>query len=151
VFLGTFEHSLDEKGRLILPSAFREQFRAGAFLTESLDGCLSLMTESIFKDQVAEKQQLAKAGRIARNQLRAFAAGSTRVTPDKQGRIPVSLDQRDFAGISKACVINGAITHLEVWSHDRWAELGGEGREALIAGDDTDIHLRLLLGQEKKT
>lgn len=149
MFVGTFGHSLDDKGRLILPSTFRDSFSGGAFLTQSIDGCLSLMTESVFAETAAEQQRLAKTGKDARHRFRVFAAGSTRVAPDKQGRIPVAGSQQQFAAIDRSCVVNGAITHLEIWSAARWAELEAAGTAALVDGDDTDLHLRLLLGDDQ--
>ena len=148
MFVGTFEHSLDDKGRLILPSTFRDAFATSAYLTQSIDGCLSLMDQTVFAETAREQQRLAKAGKEARHRFRVFAAGSTQVAPDKQGRIPVSATQQAFAAIEKGCVVNGAIPHLEIWSAERWAELEAAGSAALIEGDDTDLHLRLLLGED---
>ena len=123
MFVGTYEHALDEKGRLILPSSFRDAFGPGAYLSQQVDGCLALMPVAVFEEHARERVLLAKAGRDARNVARAFAAGTTQVSPDKQGRIPIAPKLRDYAGL--------------------------EGDEALAAGDELDLNLRLLLGGQQ--
>ena len=151
MFVGTFEHSLDDKGRLILPTAFRESFGAGAYLTQSIDGCLALMSESTFVETAERLKVMSQAGPLARHQFRVFAAGSTQVVPDRQGRIGVSVSQRDFAAIEKACIINGAYDHVEIWSSDRWAVAEAQGRDELIAGDVTGTNLRLMIDNERRS
>jgi len=146
VFVGTYEHSLDEKGRLILPSTFRDAFGPGAYLSKQVDGCLALMTVPVFEEQARERVRLAKAGRDARNVARAFAAGTAQVSPDKQGRIAIPAHLREYAGMDGKCVVIGSLNLVEIWDVGRWAEAGLEGDEALAAGDDLDLSLRLLLG-----
>ena len=104
VFVGTFEHGLDEKGRLILPSAFRDAFATGGYLTKSLEGCLALMGEAEFQAQYEHRMRLASAGRVARNAARAFMAGSVPIVPDKQGRIAIPAKLREFADLDRTCV-----------------------------------------------
>lgn len=146
VFVGTYEHSLDEKGRLILPSAFRDAFGPGAYLSKQVDGCLGLMTVPVFEEQARDRVRMAKAGRDARNVARAFAAGTAQVAPDKQGRIVIAPALRAYAGLERECVVIGSLNLVEIWDAGRWAEAGLEGDTALAAGDDLDLNLRLLLG-----
>lgn len=148
VFVGTYEHSLDEKGRLILPSAFRDAFGPGAYLSKQVDGCLALMTVPVFEDQARERVLMAKAGRDARNVARAFAAGTAQVSPDKQGRIAIPAHLRAYAALERDCVVIGSLKLVEIWDTARWDAAGLEGDNALAAGDELDINLRLLLGGE---
>ncbi len=126
-FVGTFEHSLDEKGRLILPSAFRDDFALGGFLTKSLEGCLALMGIEEFEIQKNKHMEAAQASRALRNAARAFMAGSVKVLPDKQGRIAIPAPLRDYAGLDRACVVTGLGPQVEIWSEERWITKGGEG------------------------
>ena len=148
VFVGTFEHGLDEKGRLILPSAFRDAFATGGSLTKSLEGCLALMGEAEFQAQYEHRMRLASAGRVARNAARAFMAGSVPIVPDKQGRIAIPAKLREFADLDRTCVVNGFGERIEIWSDERWAVNGAEGDEALLEGDEAEAHLQLMLRED---
>ena len=150
MFVGTYEHSLDEKGRLILPSSFRDAFEPGAYLSKQVDGCLALMTVPVFEEQARERVLLAKVGRDARQVARSFAAGTAPVTADKQGRVAIPKHLRDYAGLIRDCVIIGSLSLVEIWDAERWATVGLQGDEALAAGDDLDLNLRLLLRDEGK-
>ena len=149
MFVGTYEHSLDEKGRLILPSTFRDAFTPGAYLSKQVDGCLALMTVHVFEEQARERVILAKVGRDARNVARAFAAGTAQVSPDKQGRIAIPSHLRTYAALQRECVVIGSLNLVEIWDAERWSEAGLEGDTALAAGDDLDLSLRLLLGEQQ--
>jgi len=150
MFVGTFEHSLDDKGRLILPSVFRDAFAPGSYLSKQVDGCLGLMTVPVFEEQARERVLMARAGRDARNVARAFAAGTALVSPDKQGRIAIPKRLREYAGLSRECVVIGSLNLVEIWDTQRWEAAGLEGDEALAAGDELDLNLRLLLGGDAK-
>jgi MraZ protein len=118
MFLGTFEHALDAKGRVILPAKFREQLEAGAYLAKGPDGCLALYATEVFERLVEE--MVAKTGDAERNVVRTFAAGATEAAPDRQGRITIPPALRSFAGLEREVVVNGAITKIEIWDATRW-------------------------------
>jgi len=120
MFIGEYHHSIDQKGRLAIPSKFRDSFKKGAVITRGLDNCLFIYTVAEWKI-LAEK---LSALPISRANTRAFArlmlAGAMDVDFDKQGRIIVPEYLRKFAGMEKMTVIAGLYNRLEVWSEDVW-------------------------------
>jgi MraZ protein len=133
MFLGTYEHSLDAKGRVILPAKFRERLESGAYLARSLDGCLALYTEDEFQKVAAEMQEQARRGGVQRNAVRSFAAGATEAAPDKQGRISIPAHLRSFAGLDREVVVTGALSRVEIWDASRWQAIDREAEEALAS------------------
>jgi MraZ protein len=135
MFLGTFEHSLDAKGRVILPAKFRDDLEAGAFLAKSLDGCLSLYTAEEFENVAQDMQEKARRGGNERNAVRSFAAGATEATPDRQGRISIPLHLRQFARLERDVVITGVLSRIEIWDRGRWQEIDDEANRALTSAE----------------
>lgn len=133
MFLGTYEHSLDPKGRVILPAKFRERLEAGAFLAKSLDGCLSLYDAEEFEKVALAMQEQARRGERERNVVRSFAAGATEATPDKQGRISIPAHLRDFAHLEREVVVTGVINRIEIWNAATWRQLDAEAELSLTA------------------
>lgn len=120
-FVGRFEHSLDVKGRVILPARFRASFEHGGFLTQNLERCLALWTPGEFERQMAEMLAASKEGdREARNVTRLWAAGSVEVEIDRQGRMGIPAHLREFAGLVGDVFVNGAIDHIEMWNPEEW-------------------------------
>ena len=133
MFLGTYEHSLDPKGRVILPAKFREQLEAGAFLAKSLDGCLALYDAEEFQKVALNMQEQARRGAVERNAVRSFAAGATEATPDKQGRISIPAHLRTFAGLDREVVVTGALSRIEIWDAAKWRDIDAEAERSLTA------------------
>ena len=133
MFLGTYEHALDAKGRVILPARFREDLEAGAFLAKSLDGCLALYTADEFEKVAQEMQETARRGGAQRNVVRSFAAGAAEATPDRQGRITIPSHLRSYAGLVRDIVVTGALTRVEIWDAARWREIDVEAERAMTA------------------
>ena len=121
-FVGRYEHSLDDKGRVILPAKYRSEFERGGFLTENREGCLALWTPSEFDRQLRSMQQLAAAGRTNRNRARLWAANSYEVELDRQGRMPIPSYLREFAGLESDVLVHGAIDRVELWSPAMWQQ-----------------------------
>ena len=121
-FFGRYEHSLDVKGRVILPARFRANFAAQGYLSQYLDRCLALWTPDEFEKQMAEMESSQEQGRQARNFARIWAAGSTEVEIDRQGRLPIPAYLREFAGLDAAVLVNGALNRVELWSPDEWEQ-----------------------------
>jgi MraZ protein len=134
VFVGRFEHTLDPKGRLVLPATFRERLAAGGYVTQGVDGCLSVWTQDEFEREAQEMVEDAKSRRIDRSALRAFSAGASEVKPDSQGRIAIPAGLRAYAGLRKDVVVIGAITSVEIWDADQWHAVNQAGEVALGAG-----------------
>ena len=131
-FYGRYEHSLDPKGRLILPSKFRGNFVQGGFLTQYHQGCLALWTPAEFEVQSAAMEAAQDQGPAERNLARVWAAGTQEVEVDKQGRVAIAPPLRAFAQLDGGVLVMGAINRIELWSPERWAEKLAPTEEALI-------------------
>jgi len=120
MFIGEYNHNLDDKGRLAVPVKFRDDLKKGAVVTKGLDGCLFLYTMSEWKN-LAEK--LSKLP-ISQSNTRAFArlmlAGAMDVQIDKQGRIVLPDYLRKYAVLKKKIIINGLYNRLEIWDESGW-------------------------------
>jgi len=130
--IGRFEHSLDSKGRLVLPARLRPPFEAiGGYLTKGPEGCVDLWPHDRFLQKLAELEDQAD-DRRSRNMLRVFAA-TEHVTPDSQGRILVAPYLMDFAGLDPARVlVRGAIKTVQLWNPERWEQLEAQAEELLL-------------------
>ena len=119
-FFGRYEHSLDVKGRVILPARFRNSFGSQAFVTQYPDRCLALWTPDEFEKQMAEMERLQDQGRTERNVARVWASGSVEVELDRQGRVAIPGYLREFAGLDGGVLVNGAINRIELWNPEEW-------------------------------
>ena len=122
MFMGEYNHTIDAKGRLIIPSRFRELLGEEFVLTRGLDGCLSIypMDEWVAFEEKLRALQLKN--KDARTFSRFFVAGATTCQLDKQGRILVPQTLRQFAGLDKDVVLTGNLNRIEVWSKEKWSE-----------------------------
>lgn len=120
-FFGRHEHSLDVKGRLILPSKFRPAFEHGGFLSKFNERCLALWTPEDFEKQMTlmEANQQSPA---QRNLARLWASGSQEIEMDKQGRLAVPVHLREYARLSTEVLVHGAIDRVELWDPQQWAD-----------------------------
>ncbi len=131
-FVGQFEHSLDAKGRMVLPAGFRPAFELAGFLIKGSEGCLALLTPKRFRDIAAGMAERSAAGGASqRAAKRSFGAGAARVVPDKQGRFAIPEELRSFAHLNKDCVVIGAIDEIEIWDAARWEQINAAGEKAL--------------------
>jgi MraZ protein len=122
-FVGRFEHSLDAKGRVILPAKFRPQFEGGGYLSENREGCLALWTPDEFKQQMRAMQDRAAGGsRQERNRARVWAANSSEIEVDRQGRMAIPGHLRAFASLEGEVLVHGAIDRVELWNPATWQE-----------------------------
>jgi MraZ protein len=135
-FWGTHAHALDGKGRVILPSRFREPFRPAAFLTKLPEGCLGVWTPQEFDRRTAAMLEKGRQGQAERNVARVWAAGAFEVAPDGQGRLAIPPQLRAYAGLETDVVVNGAINHVELWNASKWREIDAEGSQFLLSGTD---------------
>ena len=131
MFLGEFQHSLDDKGRLILPVKFRDRLAEGAVITKVLDGCLAVWAADEFERVANEMLEKARRGGDERNVMRSLAAGAAEVALDRQGRIPIPANLRTFAGLEKDVTVNGAFNRIEIWDRERWQGVNEQGEQAL--------------------
>jgi MraZ protein len=119
-FFGRYEHSLDPKGRVILPAKFRAPFDEGGFLTQFHDRCLALWTPDEFEKQMRGMQESQEQGREQRNLARVWASGSADVDVDRQGRMAIPHKLREFARLDGDVLVIGAIDRVELWSPAEW-------------------------------
>lgn len=135
-FVGRYEHSLDDKGRIILPAKFRPSFERGGYLTEHREGCLALWTPTEFERQLAALQRSASEGaRQGRNRARLWAAHSQEVEVDKQGRMPISAYLRGFAQLDGDVLVHGAIDRIELWSPTAWEQVVAPDEQWFLEDD----------------
>ena len=122
MFMGEYNHTIDAKGRLIIPSKFRELLGEEFVLTKGLDGCLSIYPMDEWKAFEEKLRALPLTNKNARTFTRFFVAGATNCELDKQGRILVPQTLREFAGLEKDVVLTGNLNRIEVWSKEKWSE-----------------------------
>ena len=134
-FFGRYEHSLDPKGRIILPVKFRAHFERGGFLTQFHDRCLALWTPDEFERQMEGMEQAQAEGREERNVARLWASGTQEVDVDKQGRIAIPPHLREFAGLENEVLVNGAIDRVELWRPEEWAQRMEPAERALTEAE----------------
>jgi MraZ protein len=130
VFLGTHTPKLDEKGRLFLPARFREELAAGVVITKGQERCLYVFKRADFVSTAERLQAAPLTAKAARDYSRVFFASAFDDAPDKQGRITVPAGLRQYAGLSKECVVIGANTRLEIWDAASWTAYEEEKEQA---------------------
>lgn len=120
MFMGEYNHTIDQKGRLIVPAKFRETLGEQFVVTKGLDGCLFVYDEqewTIFEDKL---KTLPITNKEARAFVRFFLAGAAAVEVDKQGRILLPSVLREFAKLEKDVVLVGVGSRVEIWSKECW-------------------------------
>jgi MraZ protein len=120
VFLGEFEHSIDEKGRVAVPSRFREDLGEGMVLTRGFDQCLQAFPRQVWQQLAQKVSSLSLGSPEARNLRRILFSNAAEVEVDRQGRILVPQNLREYAGLAEQVVITGMDTYFELWAADRW-------------------------------
>jgi len=135
-FVGRFAHTLDPKGRLILPARFRSEFERGGHLSQHFEGCVALWTPGEFARQLSEVLEDAKSGDVqARNRARVWAAGSSDVEVDRQGRFALPQSAREFANLTADVLIIGAIDRIELWNPQRFEQRVAPAEDFFNGGD----------------
>ncbi len=120
MFMGEYNHTIDAKGRLIVPSKFREVLGDTFVVTKGLDGCLFVYDNKEWNAFEEKLKSLPLTNKEARQFARFFLAGAAEVEVDKQGRILVPNILREFAQISKDVVLIGVASRIEIWSKERF-------------------------------
>ena len=120
--MGEYNHTIDTKGRLIVPSKFREALGDEFVVTKGWDGCLFVYAIDDWKVFEEKLASLPLINVEARQFARYFLSGAQYVTVDKQGRILMPQDLREFAGLEKDVVLAGMGGRIEIWSLDKWNE-----------------------------
>ncbi len=130
MFLGEYEHSVDVKGRLAIPSKFRPQLETGLVITRGFERCLQVYPIEGWQ-MLSERVSALSLGQAEARQLRRLLFASAFDTElDKQGRILVPAALREYAGIGESAVVAGMNTYFEIWAQDTWqAALAGITQE----------------------
>ena len=122
MFLGTYEPKLDEKGRLILPAKFRDQLQRGLVITRGQERCLFVFTMEEFEDFQTKIHQAPLTSREARDYQRVLFSGAVDQVPDKQGRISIPANLREYAGLERDLAVLGSGSRGEIWNLNTWNE-----------------------------
>ena len=131
MLIGEYHHSIDEKGRLIIPSKFREEIGTSFVVTRGLDGCLFVYSLVEWERIVAKLKKLPFTKKDARTSTRFFLASATVCQFDKQGRINLVNSLIEYAELKKECAIIGVNDRLEIWALDKFNNLMNENFEKL--------------------
>jgi MraZ protein len=136
LFLGTHTPRLDDKGRLFLPAKFRDELAGGVVITRGQERCLFVFPRATFQAKAEELQSASLASRSARDYGRMFFSSASDEIPDKQGRVTVPPPLRQYAGLTRDCVVIGANTRLEIWDAAAWATYEAEQEQAFADQDE---------------
>ena len=120
MLMGEYSHTIDTKGRLIVPAKFREALGDEFVVTKGLDNCLFVYPNDEWKKFEEKLLALPLVNKDARKTTRFFLAGAATVEVDKQGRILLPSVLREFAGLEKDVVLVGVANRIEIWSKARW-------------------------------
>ena len=123
MFIGEYNHTIDSKGRLIVPSKFREALGDEFVVTKGLDGCLFVYPMEEWTAFTDKLKDLPLTKKDARQFSRFFLAGAASCEVDKQGRILIPSVLRDFAGLEKDAVLVGVSSRIEIWSRSNWEKI----------------------------
>lgn len=134
MFYGEYEHTLDRKGRLIIPAKFREVFKENYiekfYVTRGLDTCLFVFTEEEWRLQEQKFKALSFTKSQSRRFNRLYFSGACELTCDKQGRILLPQYLKTFAGIQREVMVVGISNRIEIWSKEGWKNFYEGSRES---------------------
>lgn len=132
MFMGEFNHSIDNKGRLIIPAKFRSQLGENFVITRGMDRCLSGYSKDEWNTLKGQLEKLPMTKKNVRQFVRLIYSAAIECEFDKQGRVNLSNTLIDYANIKKKCVIVGVSSHFEIWDEDAWNKYSQQ------AADDFD-------------
>ena len=139
MLIGEYEHSLDTKGRLIMPAKLREDIGEKFIITKGLDGCLFAFSLEEWKNFEQKLRTLPISNKDARAFSRFFFAGAIDCEIDKQGRFLITSNLREFAKLEKEIVIVGMDSRNEIWSKEKW-----QNTEDDISADEIAAKMEML-------
>ncbi len=145
--MGEYHHTIDDKGRIIIPAKFRTELGESFIVTRGIEKCLFVYPVTTWDKIVTKLQKLPFTKKDARNFTRFFLSGATTVEFDKQGRVGISAPLINYANLMKDCVIVGVNDRLEIWSKEDWEKFFAENSDSLsdisenLFTIDTDLDL----------
>ena len=126
MLIGEFEHSIDTKGRLVLPAKIKDDLGKEFIVTKGLDGCLFGYSLEEWKKFEEKLKTLPLTNKITRDFVRFFLSGAVEEETDKQGRFLLPANLREYASLTKDAVIIGVGTRIEIWDKKKWNEYNSE-------------------------
>ena len=120
MLMGEYRHTIDDKGRIIIPSKFREELGNEFVVTRGLEECLFVYPKDKWDSIVSQLNEIPFTKKDARNFMRFFLSGATAMEFDKQGRINITSSLISYADLKKDCVVVGVGDRLEIWSLEKW-------------------------------
>ena len=139
MLIGEYEHTIDAKGRLSMPSKLRRDMGEAFIVTKGLDGCLFAFSQDEWKNFETKLKALPLSDKNARNFVRFFLAGATECEIDKQGRFLIPSNLREAGKLEKEAVIIGVGTRLEIWNKEVWVSKDEE-----ISADEIAENMTML-------
>lgn len=126
MFMGEFQHSIDSKGRIIIPAKFRDELGEKFIVTRGLDNCLFVYPQDEWEKLEGKLKTLPFTKADARAFTRLFFSGAVECEVDKQGRVLLPLNLREYAGMNKDAVVIGVSSRVEIWSLEVWNKYSEE-------------------------
>lgn len=120
MFMGEYHHNIDDKGRLIIPSKFRDELGEKFIVTRGLEECLFVYSKDEWNNIINKLKDLPFTSKDARTFMRMFMSGATECELDKNGRINIPQTLTNYASLEKECVVIGALDRLEIWSNSKF-------------------------------
>ena len=131
MFIGEYHHSIDDKGRLIIPSKFREELGNKFIITRGIENCLVVYSLESWEKIVNKLETLPFTKKDARAFIRFFLSGASEAEFDKQGRINITSPLISYANITKECVVIGTGDRLEIWSEESWNDFFTSAKDSM--------------------
>ena len=126
MLIGEYEHSIDTKGRLIMPSKLKDDIGEKFVITKGLDGCLFVYSLQEWQNFEEKLRTFPRTNKDARALIRFFLALARECEIDKQGRFLINSNLREFAGLEKEVVVIGVLNKIEIWSKEKWLKYSEE-------------------------
>ena len=141
MLIGEYEHSLDAKGRLIMPAKIREDIGEKFIVTKGLDGCLFGFSQNEWTNFEEKLKTLPLTNKNARDFVRFFLSGATECEIDKQGRFLIAGNLREYANLEKDAIIIGVGTRIEIWNREKWKSYNSDEN---ISADEIAENMTML-------
>ena len=141
MLIGEYKHSLDVKGRLILPAKIREDMGDKFIVTKGLDGCLFGFSQNEWTNFEEKLKTLPLTNKNARDFVRFFLSGATECEIDKQGRFLITSNLREYATLEKDAIIIGVGTRIEIWNREKWKSYNSDEN---ISADEIAENMTML-------
>ena len=139
MLLGTYEPKLDDKGRIILPAKFRDEFAEGVVLTRGQEHCVYVFSAAEFSELQERIRQAPVNSKSARDYLRLFLSGASDEMLDKQNRVTIPLNLREYADLGRELTVIGAGNRAEIWSTEAWNAYYSDKEKAFSETDEEVI------------